>query len=240
MRSFYIFIFTIILCISNLLSNDKHYQIIEDKSDLNILSHALKDRKILKLRLANGLKVYMISDKKADKSAAAIGVLTGSWDDPAQYPGMAHFCEHMLFKGSQKYPDEASYFKYIFDNGGTANAFTAPDRTLYMFSVNHTGFEEALDRLSHFFKDPLFDTSHIGKELYAVDQEHAKNIEDDHRRSYMIFKEIGNPNHPNAKFSTGNAKTLGSIPPSELRKWYETNYSANQMAMCVYSNLGLD
>ncbi len=238
MRCFCVFIFISIFCI--LHSQDKHYQIIEDKSDLVILNPSLKERKTLKLRLANGLKVYLISDKKADKSAAAIGVLVGSWDDPFQYPGMAHFCEHMLFKGSKKYPEEASFFKYIFDNSGVCNAFTAPDRTLYMFSINHQGFEEALDRLSHFFKDPLFDTSHIAKELYAVDQEHSKNIENDPRRTYMISKEIGNPNHPNAKFSTGNSKTLGSIPPSELRKWYETHYSSNQMALCVYSNLDLD
>lgn len=240
MRSFFIFILISIFCIFQLHAQDKHYQIIEDKSDLTILTSALQERKTLKLRLANGLKVYLISDKKADKSAASLGVLAGSWDDPVQYPGMAHFCEHMLFKGSKKYPEESGYFKFIFDNSGTPNAFTAPDRTVYMFSINHQAFEEALDRLSHFFKDPLFDTSHIAKELFAVDQEHSKNIENDPRRKYMISKEIGNPNHPNAKFSTGNSKTLGSIPPSELRKWYETHYSSNQMALCVYSNLDLD
>jgi insulysin len=241
-RSFSILIFVSVFYLFNLYSQDKdkHYQIIEDKSDLTILNPLLKERKILKLRLANGIKAYIISDKKADKSAAALGVLVGSWDDPSQYPGMAHFCEHMLFKGSKKYPEEASYFKFIFDNGGSPNAFTAPDRTVYMFSINHSAFEEALDRLSHFLKDPLFDTSHIARELYAVDQEHSKNIENDPRRIYMISKEIGNPNHPNAKFSTGNSKTLGSIPPSELRKWFETNYSSNQMTLCVYSNLDLD
>jgi len=232
----YIFIFFVF----QLYSQDKHYQIIEDKSELTILNPSLKDRKTLKLRLSNGLKVYLISDKKADKSAAAIGVLTGSWDDPNQYPGMAHFCEHMLFKGSKKYPEEAGYFKYIFDNSGQPNAFTASDRTVYMFSINHQAFEEALDRLSHFFKDPLFDTAHIARELIAVDQEHSKNIENDARRTYMVLKETGNPNHPNAKFSTGNSKTLGSIPPSELRKWFETHYSSNQMALCVYSDLDLD
>lgn len=239
-RYFCIFIFTLMLGALDLRALDKHYQIIEDKSDLEILSFSLKDRKTLKLRLANGLKVYIISDKKADKSAAAIGVLSGSWDDPVQYPGMAHFCEHMLFKGSKKYPQETGYFKFIYDNDGAANAFTACDRTMYFFSINHCGFEEALDRLSHFFKDPLFDASHISKELFAVDQEHSKNIENDLRRAYMVFKEIGNPNHPNSKFCTGNAKTLGSIPPSELRKWHETNYSSNQMVLCIYSNLELD
>lgn len=240
MRVLNFFIFMLLFCISQIFTQEKHYQIIEDKSDLKILNPTLKERKTAKLKLSNGLKVYLISDKKADKSAAAIGVLAGSWDDPKQYPGMAHFCEHMLFKGSKKYPDESGYFKFIFDNSGDPNAFTAADRTVYIFSINHQAFEEALDRLSHFFIDPLFDRSNIAKELFAVDQEDSKNLENDPRRAYMISKEIGNPNHPNAKFSTGNSKTLSAIPPAELKKWFETNYSANQMALCVYSNLELD
>ncbi|MFA6118520.1 MAG: insulinase family protein [Parachlamydiales bacterium] len=234
----YFLLFT--FSVFSISAQEKQYQIIEDQSDLTILNPSLKDRKFLKLRLSNGLKVYLISDKKAEQSAAAISVLAGSWDDPKEYPGMAHFCEHMLFKGSKKYPKESDYFKFIMDNSGTPNAFTAPDRTVYMFSINHKAFDEALDRLSHFFKDPLMETSHIAKELYAVDQEHSKNLENDYRRVYSISKEIGNPSHPNAKFSTGNAKTLGSIPPSELRKWFQSNYSANLMALTVYSNLEID
>ncbi|NGX35166.1 MAG: Protease 3, partial [Candidatus Anoxychlamydiales bacterium] len=234
------FILIFIFSIFNIFALDKKYPIVEDKSDLKILNPSLKDRNTLKLRLSNGMKVYLISDKNTDKSAAAISVLAGSWDDPKEFPGMAHFCEHMLFKGSKKYPSETEYMKFIWDNSGIPNAYTASDRTVYMFSINHLAFDEAIDRLSHFFKDPLFDPSHIAKELYAVDQEHSKNLENDGRRVHMVSKEIGNQNHPNSKFSTGNAKTLQSIPPAELRKWYEKHYSANQMALVIYSNKDLD
>ncbi|NGX49512.1 MAG: Protease 3 [Candidatus Anoxychlamydiales bacterium] len=234
------FLFIFLFSIFNIFAMDTKYQIVEDKSNLKILNPSLKDRNTLKFRLSNGMKVYIISDKNTDKSAAAISVLAGSWDDPKEFPGMAHFCEHMLFKGSKKYPKESEYMKFIWDNSGVPNAYTASDRTVYMFSVNDSAFEEALDRLSYFFKDPIFDPSHIAKELYAVDQEHSKNIENDGRRAHMVSKEIGNQNHPNAKFSTGNAKTLQSIPPSELRKWYEKHYSANQMALVIYSNKDLD
>ncbi|NGX64005.1 MAG: Protease 3 [Candidatus Anoxychlamydiales bacterium] len=190
MRSYFILI--CICSFFNIFSLDTKYQIIEDRSDLTILNPMLKSRKTCKLQLSNGIKVYVISDKNADKSAAALSVFTGSFDDPKEYPGMAHFCEHMLFKGSKKYPKESEYMKFIWDHSGIPNAYTAPDRTVYMFSISHTAFEEAIDRLSHFFKDPLFEPSHIARELYAVDQEHAKNIENDDRRAYMIFKEIVN------------------------------------------------
>jgi insulysin len=127
--------------------------------------------------------------------------------------------------------------QYIGDNGGKVNAFTASDRTVYMFSVNNEAFEGALDRFSHFFIDPLFSTSSINRELHAVDQEHAKNIQNDMWREYMIFKETGNKDHPNAKFSTGNAQTLSGIPQSALKDWYASHYSADQMNLVLISPL---
>ncbi len=216
------------------------YQKIDDKNTLQIQNPYLQNRQIKKLRLNNGLKVLIISDKNADQSAAALGVMVGHWEDPDNYPGMAHFCEHMLFKGSTKYPDEAEYFRFMWDHGGTPNAFTAHDRTVYMFSINNDYFAEGLDRLSYFFISPSFNTDDVARELFAVDQEHSKNIEADNWRRYMITKEIGNQRHPNKKFSTGNSKTLGGIPPQALQDWWEKHYSANLMTLVIYSPLSTE
>jgi insulysin len=216
------------------------YVVIEDKATLPILTPALEDRKVEKLVLSNGLRVLLISDPGADQSAAGLAVESGSWDDPKEYPGMAHFLEHMLFMGTEKYPKEFEYTQFIYDHGGKYNAFTSPDRTVYMFSVNNDAFEEAADRFGHFFIDPLLAPHCIARELHAVDQEHAKNIEHDGWRQYMIFKEMGNPNHPHSTFSTGNAKTLSGIPQRALKHWYESHYSANRMHLAMVSPLPLD
>ncbi len=217
-----------------------HYEVVEDEAKLPILTTTLKDRKTAKLRLENGLEVYLVSDPGSDQSAAALAVEAGSWMDPKEYPGMAHFLEHMLFMGTAAYPKEFEYMQYIHDNGGTVNAYTATDRTVYIFSINNDAFEGALDRFSHFFIDPLFSPSCIGRELHAVDQEHAKNIEHDGWRQYMVFKETGNPAHPNCAFSTGNAKTLSGIPQTALKEWYQKNYSANRMHLVVISPLPIE
>ncbi|MCH9611934.1 MAG: Protease 3 [Chlamydiia bacterium] len=217
------------------LPSNQKYEMIEEQSGLVIKTPALQNRKTAKLRLNNGLEAYLISDPDTDKSAAALAVHVGSWDDPHEYPGTAHFCEHMLFMGSKKYPDENEIFRYVFDHGGNLNAYTAPDRTVYMFSINNEAFEQGLDRFARFFIDPLFNPSGIGRELNAVDQEHMKNIEHDGWREWMIFKELGNPNHPNALFSTGNAETLGHIPRDTLVNWYEKNYNADEMHLVICS-----
>ncbi|KNC71979.1 hypothetical protein SARC_15476, partial [Sphaeroforma arctica JP610] len=58
------------------------------------------------LELDNGLKVLLVSDPKADKAAAALDVHVGHLHDPKELPGLAHFCEHLLFLGTEKYPKE--------------------------------------------------------------------------------------------------------------------------------------
>lgn len=216
------------------------YQEIPDASGLTYLNPDLKERKTAKLRLSNGLEIFLISDPSADQSSASMAVEVGSWHDPESYPGMAHFCEHMLFMGTNKYPDCNAFFNRVSDYGGQMNAFTATDRTVYMFSAKQEGFIECLDRFARFFIDPLFDENHISRELHAVDQEFSKNLENDHWREYMIFKENSAEGHPNQKFSTGNSQTLANIPPSALRQWHERYYGANKMHLFLYSNLPID
>jgi insulysin len=214
--------------------------VIEDKSNLKILTPSFKDRKTLKLKLENGLSVYIISDKQIDQSSAALCVKAGSWQDPKQYPGMAHFTEHMLFMGSKTYPGENAFMNYIWDHGGSPNAYTACDRTVYGFSILNESFVDGLKRFSHFFIDPIFPPEGMKKELHAVDQEYAKNIENDGWRKYMIEKELANFDHPHHGFSTGNSKTLSHIPQNIMIKWFEEHYSANNMYLFISSPLDIE
>lgn len=56
------------------------------------------------IKLANEMKCVIISDPETEKSAAVMNVASGSLEDPKSFPGLAHFLEHMLFLGSEKYP----------------------------------------------------------------------------------------------------------------------------------------
>lgn len=216
------------------------YTLVEDRAELPLLSPEMKTRETLKMRLANGLEALLISDPMADQSAASISVNVGSWSDPVAYPGMAHFCEHMLFMGTEKYPNVNAFFTQVADYAGQTNAFTAPHRTVYMFAAQTDGFLTLLDQFAHFFIDPLFNPAFIAREMHNVDQEFAKNVEHDGWREYMVFKETGNPDHPNQMFSTGNSQTLGNIPQSALKEWHKQQYGAEKMHLVVYSPLPLE
>jgi insulysin len=83
------------------------------------------------LELPNKMRCLLISDPEADKSAAALDVFVGSALDPKPLFGVAHFLEHLLFMGTDKYPEENEYSKFITDNGGYSNAYTSNTSTNY-------------------------------------------------------------------------------------------------------------
>lgn len=216
------------------------YTVIEDKATLPILSPSLSERKVLKIRLANGLEAYLVSDPNTDKSAAMLTVMVGSWEDPKDSAGIAHFTEHMLFMGNKKYPNESEYDRYLKENDGETNAFTTNDQTSFMFTINNDAFEGGLDRFSQFFKEPLFNPSGVDRELQAINQEYSKNIENDDIRVLFIRKSLSNPEHPFHSFNMGNKASLSTVAQETLKAWYHEHYSANLMRLVVHSNLPIE
>ena len=100
-------------------------------------------------------------------------VRSGSFQDTT--PGLAHFCEHMLFLGTKKYPEEGEYAQFLSSNGGVHNAYTEAENTNYYFSVNSGKLEEALDRFAQFYISPLFNGDAVDREISAVNSEYEKD-----------------------------------------------------------------
>jgi insulysin len=135
------------------------------------------DRKYRHLVLPNHLQILLISDPSTDKAAACCDVAVGSMADPAEAQGLAHFLEHMLFMGTEKYPEENEYSVFLNEHGGYSNAYTAQENTVYYFDVNSSHLEKALDLFASFFICPLFSESSTGREINAVDSENSKNLQ---------------------------------------------------------------
>ena len=66
--------------------------------------------------------------------------------DPWELPGLAHFCEHMCFLGSDAHPDEAEYKRYVKKSGGSTNASTSAERTTYHFTLNQQHLRGGAER----------------------------------------------------------------------------------------------
>uniref|UniRef100_A0A914S5H5 Peptidase M16 N-terminal domain-containing protein n=1 Tax=Parascaris equorum TaxID=6256 RepID=A0A914S5H5_PAREQ len=101
----------------------------------------------------------------------------------------------MLFLGTNKYPSENEYSRYISSHGGITNAFTGSDHTNYHFDIapDHLAvslfplcFIGALDRFVQFFLCPQFTESATEREVCAVDSENSNNLQNDQWRMIQL------------------------------------------------------
>lgn len=191
------------------------------------------------LVLENGIEVILVSDPKAEKAAAALSVGVGLLNDPMAHQGMAHYLEHMLFLGTERYPDPEEYAEFMSQNGGVRNAYTWLDVTNYMFKINPDAYEEALDRFSDFFKGPLLTPELINKERNAVNAEWSMRRELDFFTTYKLERGLMG-DHPANRFLIGNLETLADTEESKLHPatvaFYNQYYSANLMKVALVSN----
>ncbi|HSG52526.1 MAG TPA: insulinase family protein [Rheinheimera sp.] len=195
------------------------------------------------LKLNNGLAVVLVQQDDAEKSAAALTVNVGHFDDPINREGLAHFLEHMLFLGSGKYPKAGDYQQFINHHGGSHNAWTGTEHSSFFFDIDTNFFADALDRFADMFCQPLFAPEYVEKERHAIEAEFSMKLKDDSRRIYQVHKESINPAHPFAKFSVGNLSTLADSNEGTLRsallQFFTEQYSASRMTLVLVSSLPL-
>ena len=187
--------------------------------------------------LKNNIKYVLVEDENITNSYVSVCVNVGSFNNPKEYQGLAHFLEHMLFLGSKKYPDENYYADKISKNGGFSNAYTSYYETVYYFNVLNNNLVEILDIFSRFFIDPLFNESSVLREVNAVNSEHEKNINDDGWRIRQIFLNVRDEDNSTNTFGTGSLETLNKPDIREqLIKFYNTHYVSSNIALCIISS----
>lgn len=196
------------------------------------------------LTLDNQMEVLLISDPDTPKAAASLDVLVGSGDNPPGRAGLAHFLEHMLFLGTDKYPDAAEYERFITEHGGSHNAYTSFENTNYFFDINTASLPEALDRFAQFFIAPRFEAQYVDREKNAVEAEYQMGLKSDDRRGLDVLQEVANQEHPYSQFTVGSLETLADRPDAQIRdeliQFYDKYYSANVMRLVVMGSQSLD
>ncbi|KAH0618622.1 hypothetical protein JD844_017997 [Phrynosoma platyrhinos] len=173
--------------------NDDECDEYEEDLDSDSESEELADKEVTRKRNCT-----------EKQSAAALCVGVGSFSDPEDLPGLAHFLEHMVFMGSSKYPDENGFDAFLKKHGGSDNASTDCERTVFQFDVQRKYFKKALDRWAQFFIHPLMIRDAIDREVEAVDSEYQLARPSDANRREMFFGSLARTGHPMKKFFWGN------------------------------------
>ncbi len=128
--------------------------------------------------LDNGLDVVVIPDHRVPVVTHMIWYRNGSADDPIGHSGIAHFLEHLMFKGTAKHP-EGAFSKVVSALGGQENAFTSYDYTAYFQRIASEHLETMMEFESDRMANLLLEESVIAPERDVVLEERRMRVETD-------------------------------------------------------------
>lgn len=175
-------------------------------------------------------------------AACALSIGVGSFSDPGTIPGLAHFLEHMIFMGSEKYPGENEFDIYIKKKGGSDNASTECEHTTFYFDCHEAYLLGAMKIFSELFISPLMKRETMTKEREAIESEFQMSLPSDESRRSQLLCSLADKSNPVNKFMWGNLITLrDNVTDDELysavHKFRERHYSAHHMTLAVQARL---
>ena len=150
--------------------------------------------------------------------------------------GMAHFLEHMIFKGS-KTLKEGEFDLRIESLGGSSNAATGLDDVHYHVLVPPEYIEEALRLLLELLLFPEIDKNAFAMEKEVVLEEISQNIEQPDEIIYMrLLKECCSP-HRYSRPILGDKKTIKNIKPKEMKRFHKKHYIGKNCTLAIAGNV---
>jgi len=192
---------------------------------------------VLEATLDNGLRVLVLEDHRSPIVSVQVWYKVGSRNERPGATGLAHFLEHMMFKGTPTH-GKGEFARLVERNGGQDNAFTAQDMTSYFVNIAADKVDLVLrleaDRMRHLLLDP----KEIDSERQVVMEERRTRIEDDpdgllsEELNAVAFKA-----HPYRWPIIGWMEEINRINPPELRAFYDTYYVPNNAILAVVGDV---
>jgi predicted Zn-dependent peptidase len=183
-------------------------------------------------RLANGLTV--VSHERADVETVSLGIWVGagSRSEAVAEHGVAHFLEHMAFKGTAKRSAQA-IAEEIEAVGGDLNAATGVDTTAYYARVMRQDLGLALDILSDILVAPSFDRSELQRERDVILQEIASSLDSPEDMVFDLVQSTAFPDQPAGRPILGTTKSVKGFKSDHLRSYLGAHYQAPNMVLAA-------
>lgn len=186
-----------------------------------------------RLTLANGIRVVHKPDA-SPVSYCGVAINVGTRDEDEDESGMAHFIEHMLFKGTEK--RRSWHILNRLENvGGELNAYTTKEETFVYATVLSADFERAMELCSDIVFHSVFPQNEIDREVdVIIDEINSYND----TPSELIFDDFENmvfAGHPLGRSILGDAEVLRGYRTGDARRFVKRNYATDQI---VFFSLG--
>ncbi len=183
--------------------------------------------------LPNGAVLITLPMQHARHAAISIGVRVGSRYEPARLAGISHFLEHMLFRGTAEHP--TSYAQnFAFESlGGTLDAATSAETTVFTASVPHDAAPDAIALIAEMFREPVMaslelERNVVREELLDALDEDDQLIDPDELAARALFGA-----HPLGRSIGGTVQSLAAIQDRDLRSWHRQHYVGANLVVVI-------
>ena len=193
---------------------------------------SVQDWPIHRFSLPNGLRIAWV-ETRSPVASAGIMIDAGTLNEAPDFPnGIAHFTEHMLFKGTQK--RKAHHILTRMDDvGGDINAYTTKEQTFYYATFLQPHTFRALELLADMVIKPSFPEREILKEKDVVLDEIQSSKDDALDELGEWFDAELYAKHPLASPILGDSENLNQLNRTDLIRWHQKNYTANNMVLVL-------
>jgi zinc protease len=187
--------------------------------------------------LSNGMKVLLVEVPKAPVATVQIWYKVGSRNEVMGRAGLSHMLEHMMFKGTAKYP-KGTFSRLIRKNGGMDNAFTSQDFTAYFENLAADRVELALEMEADRMQGLILDQNELKTEREVVKEERRLRSEDDPQGALVetLFAQAY-LSHPYHWPVIGWFGDLDAMTLEDLQRHYDTFYSPNNATLLVVGDI---
>ena len=183
--------------------------------------------------LSNGMKVLVIENHRAPVVVSQVWYKTGASYEHDGITGVSHVLEHMMFKGTKKYP-AGEFSEIIAANGGEDNAFTGQDYTAYFQKIANDRLELCLELEADRMRNLVFDEKEFLKEIEVVKEERRLRTDDKPTAlTYERFNAVAYTNSPYRRPIIGWMEDLDTLTVADAQQWYKTWYAPNNATLVV-------
>lgn len=178
--------------------------------------------------LANGLRVVLLEDHSAPVVAMQTWVRFGSADEVPAVAGIAHVFEHMLFKGTERFP-HGEIAALIEGAGGTVNAWTSYDETVYHVTLSSRFWQTGFDVLSDAVRHSMFDTTELEREKEVIFEEFSRGKDNPDREISERLFALTFTEHPYRNPVIGTEASVAKVSREDMLQIFRTWYVPNNM-----------
>ncbi|HVH51642.1 MAG TPA: pitrilysin family protein [Gaiellaceae bacterium] len=187
--------------------------------------------------LPNGLRVLVAEMPETRSVSITMYVGMGSRAETRANAGTSHFIEHMLFKGTAKRPTAAEISYAVEGLGGSVNASTDREVTMFASRVPARHYLVPLDVIADMIRAPLLRESDVASERNVVIEEIRMYRDQPQDRVHTLIDELLYPGHPLGWEIAGREPVIRALTAADLRRFMESGYAPERMVIAVAGRL---